>query len=74
MTPVDFRRKKAREIRDLLEKLSSLDETNYSSENKDRLFRTYQAQIERLGAILSSPSLQRLCSPGEPAAGERPES
>jgi hypothetical protein len=74
MTPIDFRKKKALEIQDLLEKLSSLDDTNYSSENKDRLFRTNQAQIERLGAILNSASLQRLCSIGKSAGGERPES
>jgi hypothetical protein len=74
VTPIDFRKKKALEIQDLLNKLSSLDDTNYSSENKDRLFRTYQAQIERLDAILTSSSLQRLCSSRDPAAGERPES
>lgn len=74
MNPIDFRKKKAHEIQDLLGKLSSLDDTSYSSENKDRLFRTYQAQIERLGAILSSPSLQRLCSIREPSTRERPES
>jgi hypothetical protein len=39
MTPIDFRKKKALEIQDPLNKLSSLDGTNYSSdENKDRLF------------------------------------
>ena len=41
MTPIEFREKKTREIQELLEKLSSLDGTSYSSENKDRLFRTY---------------------------------
>jgi hypothetical protein len=41
MTPIEFREKKTHEIQGLLEKLSSLDGTSYSSENKDRLFRTY---------------------------------
>jgi hypothetical protein len=62
MTPIEFREKKTREIQDLLEKLSSLDGTGFSAENKDRLFRTYQRQLERLAVIVSSPSLERLCS------------
>ena len=62
MTPIEFRAKKTREIQELLEKLSSLDGTGFSPENKDRLFRTYQRQLERLAAIVSSPSLERLCS------------
>jgi hypothetical protein len=62
MTPIEFREKKTREIQELLEKLSSLDGTRFSSENKDRLFRTYQRQIERLAIIVYSPSLERLCS------------
>jgi hypothetical protein len=62
MTPIEFREKKTREIQELLEKLSSLDGTSFSSENKDRLFHTYQRQIERLTVIVSSPSLERLCS------------
>jgi len=62
MTPIAFREKKTREIQDLLEKLSSLDGTGFSVENKDRLFRTYQRQLERLAVIVSSPSLERLCS------------
>jgi hypothetical protein len=61
MTPIEFRAKKTREIQELLEKLSSLDGTGFSPENKDRLFRTYQRQLERLAAIVSSPSLERLC-------------
>jgi hypothetical protein len=62
MTPIEFREKKTHEIQQLLEKLSSLDGTSFSSENKDRLFHTYQRQIERLTVIVSSPSLERLCS------------
>jgi uncharacterized protein (DUF1499 family) len=62
MTPIEFREKKTREIQQLLEKLSSLEGTSFSSENKDRLFRTYQRQLERLTVIVSSPSLERLCS------------
>jgi hypothetical protein len=62
MTPIEFRAKKTREMQELLEKLSSLDGTSFSSENKDRLFRTYQRQLERLTVIVSSPSLERLCS------------
>ena len=62
MTPIEFRAKKTLEIQELLEKLSSLDGTGFSPENKDRLFRTYQRQLERLAAIVSSPSLERLCS------------
>jgi hypothetical protein len=62
MTPIEFREKKTREIQELLEKLSSLDGTSFSPENKDRLFRTYQRQLERLTVIVSSPSLERLCS------------
>jgi hypothetical protein len=62
MTPIEFREKKTLEIQQLLGKLSSLDGTSFSSENKDRLFHTYQRQIERLTVIVSSPSLERLCS------------
>ena len=62
MTPIEFRARKTREIQELLEKLSSLDGTSFSSENKDRLFQIYQRQIERLTVIVSSPSLERLCS------------
>jgi hypothetical protein len=62
MTPIEFREKKTHEIHGLLEKLSSLDGTSCSSENKDRLFRTYQRQLERLTVVVSSPSLERLCS------------
>jgi uncharacterized protein (DUF849 family) len=69
MTPSDFREKKTHEVQELLRKLSSLDEMSFSAENKDRLFRTYQAQIERLSAILSSPALQRLCSIGSSRSG-----
>jgi hypothetical protein len=62
MTPIEFREKKTREIQELLEKLSCLDGTSFSSESKDLLFRTYQRQIERLAVLVSSPSLERLCS------------
>jgi hypothetical protein len=62
MTPIGFRDKKTCEIQELLEKLSSLDGTSISSENKDRLFRTYQRQLERLAVIVSGPSLERLCA------------
>ena len=62
MTPIEFREKKTREIQELLQKISSLDGTGFSSENKDRLFRTYQRQLERLTVVVSSPSLERLCS------------
>jgi hypothetical protein len=62
MTPIEFREKKICEIHELLEKLSSLDGTSFSSENKDRLFRSYQRQLERLTVVVSSPSLERLCS------------
>jgi hypothetical protein len=62
MTPIEFRAKKTCEIQELLEKLSSLDGTSVSPENKDRLFHTYQRRLERLAAIVSSPSLERLCS------------
>ena len=61
MTPIEFRAKKTLEIQELLEKLSSLDGAGFLPENKDRLFRTYQRQLERLAAIVSSPSLERLC-------------
>jgi hypothetical protein len=64
MTPIEFREKKTREIQELLEKLSSLDGTGFSPENKDRLFLTYERQLERLTVIVSSPSLERLCSGG----------
>jgi hypothetical protein len=62
MTAIEFRDKKNREIQELLDKLSSLDGAGFSAERSDRLFRTYQAQIERLTAILDSPALERLCS------------
>jgi len=62
MTPIEFRAKKIREIQELLEKISSLDGTRFSSENKDRLFQTYQRQLERLTVVVSNPSLERLCS------------
>jgi hypothetical protein len=62
MTPIEFRDKKTHEIQEILGKLSSLDSTSFSPENKDRLFCTYQRQLERLTAIVSSPSLERLCS------------
>jgi hypothetical protein len=62
MTPIEFREKKTREIKELLEKISSLDSTSLSSEDKDRLFQTYQRQLERLTVIVSSPPLERLCS------------
>jgi hypothetical protein len=62
MTPIEFRDKKNLEIQQLLERISSLDDTSFSPENKDRLFRTYQRQLERLTVIVSSPSLERLCS------------
>jgi hypothetical protein len=61
MTPIELREKKTREVQEILEKLASLDGTSLSSENKDRLFRTYQRQIERLTDVVSSPSLERLC-------------
>ena len=62
MTAIEFREKKLREIQDLLEKLSSLEGANLSPEIKDRLFGTYQRQIERLNAIMNSPAFERLCS------------
>jgi hypothetical protein len=62
MTAIQFREKKLREIQELLEKLSSLEGASFSPENKDRLFRTYQRQIERLTVIVYSPTLERLCS------------
>jgi hypothetical protein len=49
MTPIEFREKKTHEIQEILEKLSSLDGTSCSSENKDCLFRTYQRQLEEVG-------------------------
>ena len=62
MTATEFRDKKTREIQELFEKLSSLEDSRFSPEMKDRLFRTYQCQIERLTAVLDSPALERLCS------------
>jgi hypothetical protein len=62
MTAIEFRDKKLREIQELLEKLSSLEGASFSPENKDRLFRTYQRQIEGLTAIVYSPAFERLCS------------
>jgi hypothetical protein len=68
MTVIEFRDKKTREIQELFEKLSSLEESRFSPEMKDRLFRTYQRQIERLTAVLDSPALERLCSFSKPSA------
>jgi hypothetical protein len=62
MTTIEFREKKLREIQDLLEKLSSLESASFPPEIKDRLFGTYQRQIERLNAIMNSPAFERLCS------------
>jgi hypothetical protein len=62
MTATEFRDKKTREIQELFEKLSSLEGSNLSPEMKNRHFRTYQRQIERLTAILDNPALERLCS------------
>ena len=73
MTAIEFRKKKAREMQELFEKLSTLDDTSFSLENKDRLFRTYQTQIKRLNEILDSSALQRLCSITEESAGRRGE-
>jgi hypothetical protein len=64
MTAIEFRDKKFGEIQELLEKLSSLEGASFSPENKDRLFRTYQRQIERLTAIVNSPAFKRLCAGG----------
>jgi hypothetical protein len=61
-TAIEFRDKKSREIQELLDKLSSLDALGFSPEESYRLFRSYQAQIERLIAIVDSPALERLCS------------
>jgi hypothetical protein len=69
MTAIEFRDKKTREIQELLERLSSLEGSRLSPEMKDRLFRTYQRQIERLTAILNSPALERLCSISKPSVG-----
>jgi len=60
MTADEFRDKKTREIQELFEKLSSLQESNLSPEMKDRHFCTYQRQIERLTAVLENPALARL--------------
>ena len=38
MTVIEFRDKKTREIQELFEKLSSLEESRFSPEMKDRLF------------------------------------
>ena len=62
MTAIEFREKKSREIQELLDKLSSLEGASFSPEIKDRLFRTYQRQIERLTTIVNSPAFERLCS------------
>ncbi len=64
MTAIEFRDKKFGEIQELLEKLSSLEGASFSPENKDRLFRTYLRQIERLTAIVNSPAFERLCAGG----------
>jgi len=69
MTVTEFRDKKTREIQELFEKLSSLEESRFSPEMKDRLFRTYQRQIERLTAVLDNPALERFCSISKPSAG-----
>jgi hypothetical protein len=42
--------------------LSSLEGASLSPQVKDRFFRTYQRQIERLTAILNGSELWRLCS------------
>ncbi len=68
MTATEFRDKKTREIQELFEKLSSLEGSSLSPEMKDRLFRTYQRQIERLTAVLDNPALERLCSNSKPSA------
>jgi hypothetical protein len=68
MTATEFRDKKTREIQELFEKLSSLEGSRFSPEMKDRLFRTYQRQIERLTAVQNSPALERLCSISKPSA------
>ena len=60
MTANEFRDKKTREIQELFEKLSSLEESSLSPEMKDRLFCTCQRQIERLTAVLDNPALERL--------------
>ncbi len=67
MTATEFRDKKTHEIQELFEKLSSLEQSRFSREMEDRLFRTYQRQIERLTAILDSPALERLCSISKPS-------
>jgi len=67
MTATEFRDKKTSEIQELFEKLSSLEESRFSPEMEDRLFRTYQRQIERLTAVLDSPALERLCSISKPS-------
>ena len=59
MTATEFRDKKTREIQELFEKLSSLEGSSLSPEMKDRLFRTYQRQIERLTAVLDNPALRQ---------------
>jgi hypothetical protein len=69
MTAIEFRNKKTREVQELLDKLSSLEGARFSLEYSDRLFRTYQAQIERLTAIVTSPALERLCSSSKARAG-----
>jgi len=67
MTATEFRDKKTREIQELFEKLSSLEESRFSPEMRDHLFRTYRRQIERLTAVLDSPALERLCSISKPS-------
>jgi hypothetical protein len=62
MNAIEFREKKSREIQELLDKLSSLEGASFSPEIKDRLFRTYQRQIERLTTFVNSPAFERLCS------------
>src|SRR6266699_3241032 len=68
MKATEFRDKKTREIQELFEKLSSLEGSSLSPEMKDRLFRTYQRQIERLTAVLDTPALERLCAISKPSA------
>jgi len=73
MTPIEFREKKTRDKSSLKNyrlrpdfpqeaRRPPIDGTGFSPENKDRLFRTYERQLERLTVVVSSPSLERLCS------------
>ena len=67
MTAIEFRDKKTREIQQLFEELSSLEGASLSPEVKDRFFRAYQRQIERLTAVLNGSALRRLCSSSKPS-------